>query len=53
MKPIRLDMRFVNHVWRCGCGCFIPAKANCIKSCPLDKWSQDKDGWEEADFHDR
>ena len=31
------------------CGCFIPAKARVIlESCPLDKWSQDKEGWEEA-----
>ena len=31
------------------CGCFIPAKAKVVlESCPLDKWSQDKDGWEDA-----
>ena len=31
------------------CGCFIPAKARVVlESCPLDKWSQDKEGWEEA-----
>ena len=29
------------------CGCFIPAKSKVIlDSCPLDKWSADKDGWE-------
>ena len=31
------------------CGCFIPAKLRVVlESCPLDKWSQDKEGWEEA-----
>ena len=31
------------------CGCFIPAKARVVlESCPLDKWSQDRDGWEDA-----
>ena len=31
------------------CGCFIPAKARVVlESCPVDKWSQDRDGWEDA-----
>ena len=25
------------------CGCFIPAKPRVAWSCPLDKWSQDKE----------
>jgi len=29
------------------CGCYIPAKAKIIlDSCPLAKWSADKDAWE-------
>ena len=29
------------------CGCYIPAKAKIIlDSCPLSKWSADKDAWE-------
>lgn len=29
------------------CGCFIPAKAKIIlDSCPLNKWTEDKEGWD-------
>jgi hypothetical protein len=30
------------------CGCFIPAKAKIIiDSCPLNKWKEDKESWEQ------
>ena len=30
------------------CGCYIPAKARVVlDSCPLEKWTADKDSWEE------
>ena len=30
------------------CGCYIPAKARVVlDSCPLGKWTEDKDSWEE------
>ena len=30
------------------CGCYIPAKAKIIlDSCPLDKWKEDRDAWNE------
>jgi hypothetical protein len=29
------------------CGCYIPAKAKIIlDSCPLDKWTADRDSWD-------
>jgi len=30
------------------CGCYLPAKTKVIlDSCPLGKWTEDKDAWEE------
>jgi len=31
------------------CGCYIPMKAKIIlDSCPLGKWTEDKEGWEKS-----